>query len=1282
MLNKRIIVSVVIFAATVFSAVAKENIGIVGRQAKNYARLASNCNDATSQVELDINNVRARLLGAGDFWWDLNNAKYVVPKVFPPDIEVSSSFAGALWIGGIDAGGQLKIAAQTYRQSGNDFWPGPLSDDGTTNSDVCNAYDRHWKVNRSLIDSFQSEYANASETSPIGYDNKYRVIFEWPGLGNEFARGKSATDVLVINRPLAPFVDINFDGVYQPQFGEYPDIDGDQAIWWIYNDKGNIHTETGGDAIGIEIQAEAFAFSTNDEINDMTFYKYNVINFATTPLDSVYFGYWVDPDLGFYQDDWVGCDTSISLGICYNGDAVDGPDIASYGANPPLFGTDFFQGPIKYIYDGSSIVDSVRLGMSAFLYYNNDFSVIGNPEVAAHFYGYLSGSWKDGSPFTFGGNGYGGTDPTPFMFPSDPSDPEGWSECTEANPPADRRYLQSSGPFRLEPGAANQVVVGAVWVRPPLSGGCQTTFEQIALADQKAQALFDADFDLIDGPDAPDMSIRELDQEIILSITNTENSNNAGEAYEETDPIISSIAQEDPTIEDTTYNFQGYKIYQLINGQVSPSEYTDPQKARLIFQCDLKDDIANLVNFEFDPLLGADVPELMVEASNNGIRHTFQVTDDAFAEGNTRLINYQTYYFSVVSYAHNEYKPYDPTDPNTQKVPYLEGRNNIKVYTAIPHISDPENNGTILNAQYGDGPDITQIEGAGNGGFFLELTDESVATILEDGSDATPTYVGRNAPIDVMVYDPLRIPNANFEVVLYDSSVAALGAPSGYALNRDSTWWIMTNTSTGVSVKSDLPINFINEQIIPDWGLAVTIKAVNPPGPDPDIAGVEWEENNGLIGSSISYQTTNQQWLTGVPDVDGVPFLDWIRAGLDETDLGGQDDNGVFETLVSGTVAPMGLVQINSSTRFSMPLRQIIGLTISLPQLKLSNLTGVDLVFTPDRAKWSRCVVVNTGEGPGTNLYEEDKLDLRQKPSKDINGNEIDGELGRSWFPGYAIEVETGRRLNIIFGEDPFVNEDGNSDDMLFNPSSKFFNETGSIPIYGGKHNIYIHRTSYDEGQNLLDSLTWVGGEAPGSTIYREVYKNVIYVARPFLLQGAQLKSLADGLIPTETTVKIRVTGRYETNIVTNENQGFPKYSFTTDGLAATVNSVEAATSALDLINVVPNPYYAYSGYENSQVDNRIKITNLPPTCVVSIYMMDGTMIRRFDRAVPADNSSGEVLSTRADNLDTSIEWDLKNEKNVPIASGVYLIHVDAGSLGERTIKWFGITRPIDLNTF
>ena len=34
------------------------------------------------------------------------------------------------------------------------------------------------------------------------------------------------------------------------------------------------------------------------------------------------------------------------------------------------------------------------------------------------------------------------------------------------------------------------------------------------------------------------------------------------------------------------------------------------------------------------------------------------------------------------------------------------------------------------------------------------------------------------------------------------------------------------------------------------------------------------------------------------------------------------------------------------------------------------------------------------------------------------------------------------------------------------------------------------------------------------------------------------------------------------------------------------------------------------------------------------------------------------------------------------ISSGVYLIHISAGNLGEKTLKWFGIMRPVDLDSF
>ena len=44
-------------------------------------------------------------------------------------------------------------------------------------------------------------------------------------------------------------------------------------------------------------------------------------------------------------------------------------------------------------------------------------------------------------------------------------EPEGWTEKNSGNDPADRRFVQSAGPFTLEPGAVNRITTGVVWAR-------------------------------------------------------------------------------------------------------------------------------------------------------------------------------------------------------------------------------------------------------------------------------------------------------------------------------------------------------------------------------------------------------------------------------------------------------------------------------------------------------------------------------------------------------------------------------------------------------------------------------------------------------------------------------------------------------------------------------------------------------------------------------------------------------------------------------------------------
>ena len=126
--------------------------------------------------------------------------------------------------------------------------------------------------------------------------------------------------------------------------------------------------------------------------------------------------------------------------------------------------------------------------------------------------------------------------------------------------------------------------------------------------------------------------------------------------------------------------------------------------------------------------------------------------------------------------------------------------------------------------------------------------------------------------------------------------------------------------------------------------------------------------------------------------------------------------------------------------------------------------------------------------------------------------------------------------------------------------------------------------------------------------------------------------------------------------------------------------STEVAKNALSLINIVPNPYYAYSTYEKNQLDNRVRITNLPSNCTISIYTTSGILVRQLRRDAGLDNTAGSVYPDV--NIESSVDWDLKNAQNIPVASGLYIIHIDAPGIGERTLKWFGVIRPIDLDTF
>jgi len=1358
------------FIAALFAGLQAEAYKYIGPKSANgtdgsskveLRTKAAGCAPAVRIEDLYENNVRALIETGGNMWQNRSTgqAAYYVPGTG----DVSVLYAGALWMGGISPDQQLKLAAVRFRTEGNDFWTGPLTEGSAEiDAETCADYDKFYNISRADVEEHRRYFdclADPECDVVDEFEEGYSIpsyFFDWPATYQ--------------GRSLAPWFDYGDEpnGVYDPQEGDYPWYDlfqevscfertreapiplfGDYTKWWVFNDKGNIHTESQGQPIGMEILAQAFAFFGNDEINNMTFYNYTLINRGSTTLDSTYFGQWVDPDIGTSIDDYVGCDVQRGLGYAYNGDGDDESSSSSpgYGENPPAVGIDFFQGPfqdadfidnplttnfsdaidndgIPYrgigVGYGDNIVDNERFGMRKFLYYNNSTANNGEPSTALHYYNYMKGFWKNNQRMAYGGDGFNpGTganlsQPADYMFPGD-TDPfhwgtqgvanEPWTEQTSNNAAGDRRFIQSAGPFTLEPGSYNNITVGAVYARA--TGG--EPFESVRLvrfADDKAQALFDNCFQVISGPDAPDVAIRELDREIILYLTNNNTlSNNFKENYLQFDPEIPEFLPNGDALDSLSrsYTFQGYQIYQLANSDVSISDLTNVDLVRQIAQVDVRDSVTFLVNYEFDDIIDQAIPKTMVVGENEGVRHSFVITDDAFATGNTRLINFKTYYFLVVAYGYNNFDQYNAVLLTGQAEQYKLSRKSavgpLRTYSAIPHKVDPENGGTVLNSMYGSGIQLTKHEGVGNGLNVVDITPESEAQILAEVNASEVTYRVGAGPVDVRVVDPLRVPAADFKLRLaYDD--ADLDDPN-------TVRWQLINLTTEDTVTSSQTIDVLTEELILEWGLSVTWEQI------------EYADGGAFvepINFSLSFDNPSQPWLSGVSDGEGFSEINWIRSGTQEAgddaepgedmfdDFAG-DEEEAYEGILDGTWTAFAHAAAAAEPEGDFSIN--VAPTPDVSRGVLLDLNNVDVVITSDKSKWTRCMVLEAQfisglaqdadagiVGAADRVPEKNRL--RRHPSVDKMGRKpgdagynadeatLGGTqpVGMGWFPGYAIDLGTGQRLNMAFSEDSWLGSE-NGRDMLWNPSPRIRSNLGSAVYMGGQHWVYVFKDqqrqfeqenrmpSYDESQWAYSKLET--SVSNGDRI--RLWRSCTWVGSSLLNSNYEMLPIADGLIPNDVRIRLRVGKQYakysptefDTDILTGaENFWNPLYTFSTRGLEAYQNQGTVAESFMDNINIVPNPYYAFSDYETTKVDNRVKIVNLPEECTISIYSINGIMVRQFKKADPL----------------TFLDWDLKNQNNVPISSGVYVIHIEAPGIGEKVLKWFGVMRPIDLDNF
>ncbi|HZV43752.1 MAG TPA: T9SS type A sorting domain-containing protein [Saprospiraceae bacterium] len=491
-------------------------------------------------------------------------------------------------------------------------------------------------------------------------------------------------------------------------------------------------------------------------------------------------------------------------------------------------------------------------------------------------------------------------------------------------------------------------------------------------------------------------------------------------------------------------------------------------------------------------------------------------------------------------------------------------------------------------------PVITRLEGVGAGENFLELADGEYDKILDKSNYGEVTYKPGAAPIRVEVINPSATKDGKYFITFLDpfpSDTLSL-----------STRWILLNESGDTLAFADQPIEQFNEQIIADLGISVRIG-------QSDDAGDNEDTSNGTIGYSLTYSDTVQSpWLSFIPDdYAGVPFINFIQTELPIYHNFFLDPFQAYSNFAPWV--PFILTDKIQDEPAENPLGWNLtpgwmdpsASLIASPQFGgvLQSLNNVDIILTSDTSKWSRCVVVETANvyytGPdyGIGLPTEGNkksLQPRSKPSvgkydADNDGypdpdNNVDDNgfsTGMGWFPGFAVDVESGDRLNIFFGENsvyddfvgPGLNVGDVAHDMIWNPGKQIILPTGveftPIEVFaGGQQYVYVTRTKYDACQGLRRDLDRTG------LVKARALANVTWCSIPITIDDPtiDLLPLNEGIIPNDVTIKLRVDNPYQLATGNGQYNEYPTYRFELEGISSTGEPISNASSFF----LSPNP--------------------------------------------------------------------------------------------------------------
>ncbi len=1057
----------------------------------------------------------------------------------------------------------------------------------------------------------------------------------------------------------APYEDVNDDGIYEPDT-DIPGIPGaSQTIWIHYNDA-IAPNAYGTTAIGLEVQETYWAYSVSNPLSNVIFKKVDVVYKGTenapsnATIDDFYLVQWADPDIGQYTDDFAGCDTSLNLGYSYSSSTQDAV-YQSVGLAPAALGYDFLQGVAQY---SGNMNDSAIVNLKwrkGYKYVNSKplttftyFAAGGawgdptgqDPEGTPQWYNLMRGflprpQYPASSPFpgNVGGTSTGGVGT--YLLSGDPITRTGFIDGI-AEGPGDRRIVNITGPFNMAKGDTAEIVVATI-------GGIGSTnlssVSVLKFNDIFAQYAYDQLFDLPNFT-KPVVSFTQQDQEIILNWDNA---------------TATSLELSAPK----GYAFQGYNVYQY------PDASFNLKQAVKVATFDKKDNVTTIFDNQFDEASGLVLNLPVQQGTDIGLQRYIDLTKDYIR--NKPLRNGQEYYFGVTAYGYN---------PDTSgTLPFKALESTPEQVTVVPQLPTP---GITYSEKTGNDIDVTHSAG------------------LADGSPA------------VTIVDPAKTTGHDYQVYFTDRQ----------EIRNQAGDWIPASTSTSLKKADTLSsasldisavygpqagtyqLNFSLSYDSPDFDWVDGLLITFPSGTQVLEAG-NFESGNGtvaplIVGNKVllgdSSRSANgvftggEEWSmivkASVPmNVNWKVYDDGYGGGpVDFVGITQVTEVGVAQRLAkywnlkdvsTGEVKLQNRSEINGTDLY--PRRSDIPTDLGINASPVVDGYQIDLdigyaapivpfsysiqtdagsvIRTGSSASETRTIFANytlyglptswaaDGFGFGTTEINKLQQDYEIRYTGVIRDTVINGRNIKY--------VASGGQMATIFStvlgsaglaDHPMNPNPGTAAPFLIRVPFEVWNKDTQKQV-----NLMFRDREQDLAADPFNAWN------PDNRNYLVIVNTDYDPTHVFSTTDPAAVSDATWIIVIYSTHL--ALGDVVTISYANPVQiGVDTYDFNVP--TATTYSADEAKNDVNKINVFPNPYYGTQNRETTREGKYITFSHLPDRATIRIFDLSGVLVRTIEKNDPSQFT----------------QWNLQNNSNYPVASGVYIAYIDMPDLGTTKV--------------